>query len=326
MHLIGVLGRTGFHQVFVIGIVGIVVDRGQGRLGKSNAVKLAGVKQFLGLVDRLDHGDDDFVKQLAVFVPVQGIFGEDLFRAFIVGGHGIGAGIPHFIRGQSTGAFHAQFIDHALGKRIQARIGGNGVKVRSGILAGIHDGIFVGSGNADCLKELAFIGQGSGFLGIGLGEGFGVLIVLFSALQRLKSHGGIGCFVLGIVEGPFETGQPVFSNHVALIFAVGVDPYHIVAKMEGPDYGFIIMLPGMSSKADQCAGIVVIDKAVKTVVQDVQFLGALGHLDKPIFHFVGRGLVIMIYFQLFRGREAEAADSQSDDQNQRQDLLHTISS
>ena len=62
--------------------------------------------------------------------------------------------------------------------------------------------------------------------------------------------------------------------------------------------------------------MVIVDETVKAVVQDVQFLGALGHLDEPVFHFVGGGLIVMIHFQLFGGGEADAAEGQSDDQNQ----------
>ena len=281
VNLIGVLGGTGLGQV-VVELMGFTaIDGGQCGLGQRNMIQLAGLEQVVSHVLGLNHLDGHGIEALDVgCIPVVGVCSQDLLILVHIGGYSVGTGVPHVLPGDGLVPFHTHFFDQLSRQRIQAVIGGHGREVAQLVRAGINDGLIVGSGDAHHflkhgsikarrIDELPqFVGHGKASVQnalVGLCHVLGVIIVLSSTNDHFHGHRGVGGAVLGEIQNPLQTGDPVLGHHISLLVAVFVNPLHAVIEHESPGLAAILGVPILGGVAHQCAMGVVGQQTVDQV-------------------------------------------------------------
>ena len=322
--LIRILGGTGFNQVVMELIGGIVIDGGQVGLVQLITVNVAGFVQQEGLVSRFDHLHGDGVEQLIFLIVVEGVGSEDLEGAIHELAHIVRTIVPQGIEGHIAIAVCADLFQQSAADGAQAGVGGNSGEVAQRSGAGVHDGVIIGSRNADHLQELVQTQIQSGLL-VALGQGLGVLIVVARALDHFDGHGGVGGLVLGVVQSELQAPQEVFTGQGSHLVAFIVDPHDVVAEVEGP-VGAVVGGPILGHAGDQVAIVVVGQQTVDAVAQHVQVNSALGMLDAPILNFAALQLVVHIVGDFIGMGDDRQGRHHAQHQHEGKQLLHVSSS
>ena len=326
MDLVGVLGGTGFNQVVVELVVGIVIDGLELGGGQLDVVQLAGSEHLVGHVSGLHHLHGHGVEQLGAVDGVIGsVLGQHLLGLVDVLGDGVGAVVPHGGVVGAEVAIHADLSDQVSRQRSEAVVGRHGGEVGQLVHALVLDGVLVGAGNRDHLQELGAFASGQG-LGLVLGQALGVGVVITGALDHLNGHGGVGGLVLGVVQHPFQTGQPVLGGAVRHILTLVIHPGDVIVQLEDPGLATVGGGPFLGGGGNQRAGGVIGEQVLVAVAQHVQVNSGLRVVIAERFHFVRLGLVIAEVLDLVSSGERNAADGQRQRQHERHDLLHVFSS
>ena len=104
---------------------------------------------------------------------------------------------------------------------------------------------------------------------------------LGSAHDGLRRHGGVESLVLEGVQDPLKTHEEVLGGQVRLDLAVDVAPIDIVAQVEGPDGGVLVVLPAGCDGGHCLAVAVEAQQAVPAVGGDVQVGSGLAVQEVP---------------------------------------------
>ena len=194
--------------------------------------------------------------------------------------------VPHGGVIAGTEALHAQLLDQILGSGVEAVVGNHGVKVGAGAGAGEHQRVIIGSFHADTGSQHILVGHVSGSVALVLGQ----VVVIGSAHHSLGGHGGVESLVLESVQDPLKAHQEVFAGQVALHLAVDVAPVHIVAQVERPDGGVVVVLPALGDGGRNLAVAVKAQQTVPHVGGDVQIGGGLAVQEVPGLQLTVGGL------------------------------------
>ncbi len=316
MEIIGVLGRTLFYQVVIVGIAFIPRDNVQIGLGQVNVIQLAGLIQLEGHICGLHHLNGDGIEAgVLLSAPPGGVRLKDLLVALDVLGQQIGAAIPHGSVVHAQESIHTQLLNQGGGSGIQADVGRNGVKIGLLADAGIDHSVIVRGFNAHHAQEGLIVGSEG--LGLGFVQACGVVIIILGAHDHLIWHGGVGGSVLGGVQHPLQTGNKIGGCQVSLLLTVDVNPLEALAQMEGPGNSVIVGFPALCQTGHQLALGVRAEQAVDQVGGDIEVGGHLAvqdvqGLNLTVGGFIGNqvgdclciGLHRLIGFRRFRGARA----------------------
>ena len=253
-------------ELAVVLVVGVGGDGGDGALVQVHLVQLAVLVELEcdGLIG--DHGHGQTLEAADVgSIVVVGVGNIALGVALDILFDDIGAAVPHVGVVAATEGLDAQLVDQRLRGGVEAGVGGHGIKVGAGVLAGEHQSVVVGSLDAHACVQHILIAQ----VGGGSAHILGLLVVLLSAHDVQGGHGGVVGLVLGGVQHPLQTDQKIGGGDVLLHLAVAVHPVHIVAQVEGPDGGVLVGLPAGGDGGHQLAVAVEAHQAVPQVGDDV---------------------------------------------------------
>ena len=253
-------------ELAVVLVVGVGGDGGDGALVQVHLVQLAVLVELE--CDSLigDHGHGQTLEAADVGgIVVVGVGDIALGVALDILLDEVGAAVPHVGVVAATEGLDAQLVDQHLRGRVEAGVGGHGIKVGAGVLAGEHQSVVVGSLDAHACVQHILIAQVGGCSAHILG----LLVVLLSAHDVQGGHGGVVGLVLGGVQHPLQTDQKIGGGDVLLHLAVAVHPVHIVAQVEGPDGGVLVGLPAGGDGGHQLAVAVEAHQAVPQVGDDV---------------------------------------------------------
>ena len=266
MHLVAVLLGALLAQLSIVLAVGIGLDGGQGALADIHLVQLTVLIQLEGDGAVADHGDSEALKAADVGSIVVvgvgdvalGVLADELL-------HHIRAVVPHVGVVAGTEALDAQLGDQVLRDGVEAGVSSHGIEVRAGILAGEDQSVIIGSLNAHTGGQHIFVGQ----VGSGVAHVAGLLVIVRSTHQGLVGHGSIVGLVLGCVQHPLQTHEEVLAGQVSLDLAVDVHPVDIVAQVEGPDGGVLIVAPLLGHGRHGLAVAVKAQQALPQVGGDI---------------------------------------------------------
>ena len=253
-------------ELAVVLVVGVGGDGGDGALVQVHLVQLAVLVELEcdGLIG--DHGHGQTLEAADVgSIVVVGVGDIALGVALDILFDDIGAAVPHVGVVAATEGLDAQLVDQRLRGGVEAGVGGHGIKVGAGVLAGEYQSVVVGSLDAHACVQHILIAQ----VGGGRAHILGLLVVLLSAHDVQGGHGGVVGLVLGGVQHPLQTDQKIGGGDVLLHLAVAVHPVHIVAQVEGPDGGVLVGLPAGGDGGHQLAVAVEAHQAVPQVGDDV---------------------------------------------------------
>ena len=240
VHLVAELLGALLAQLIIVLAVGISLDGGQGALAHIHLVQLTVLVQLESNGAVADHGNGEAVeaghivctKVVGVGDVALGVLADELL-------HHIGTIVPHVGVIAGTEALNAQLVDQILRGGVEAGVGSNGIEVRAGILAGEDQGIIIRSLNAHACVQHILVGQ----VGSSIAHIAGLLIVISSTGQGFVGHGGVVGLVLGCVQHPLQTHEEVLAGQVSLDLAVDIHPVDIVAQVEGPNGGVLVVAP-----------------------------------------------------------------------------------
>ena len=253
-------------ELAVVLVVGVGGDGGDGALVQVHLVQLTVLVELEcdGLIG--DHGHGQTLEAADVgSIVVVGVGDIALGVALDILLDNIGAAVPHVGVVTAAEGLDAQLVDQRLRGGVEAGVGGHGIKVGAGVLAGEHQSVIVGSLDAHaCVQHILIVQVGGGSTHI-----LGLLVVLLSAHDVQGGHGGVVGLVLGGVQHPLQTDQKIGGGDVLLHLAVAVHPVHIVAQVEGPDGGVLVGLPAGGDGGYQLAVAVEAHQAVPQVGDDV---------------------------------------------------------
>ena len=323
MDLVGVLGGTTLNEVVVERIVLVLADGLELGSAQLNLIQLAVGEHLVGDVDGLDHLDRHGVKQLhGILVDVALVLGQNLLVLVDVVGDGVRAIVPHGLVGGAKVAVHADFGDQVRAQRSQAVVGSHGREVGQLVHAVIDQRVVVGRFNANHLKELIQAQRLGGVFAFGLRQFLGVVVVVRRAGDHLDGHRGVGRLVLGVVQNPLQTGEPVFGRAVCHVLALVVNPGDAFLQVEHPGLAAVGRGEILRGRGNQLTLAVVGEQVLVAVAQNVQVNGCLRIMVAERFHFSGLRLIVAEVLDLFCGSEIHAAEDQSQHQHERQSLLH----
>ena len=287
VHLVAELLGTLLTQLSIVLAVGIGLDGGQGALAHIHLVQLTVLIQLEGNGAVADHGNGEAVeaghivctKVVGVGDVALGVLADELL-------HHIRAIVPHVGVIACTEALDAQLGDQVLRDGVEAGVGRHGIKVRAGSLAGEDQGVIIGSLNAHTGGQHIFVGQ----VGSSVAHVAGLLVVVRSAHQSLVGHGGVVGLVLGCVQHPLQTHEEVLAGQVSLDLAVDVHPVDIVAQVEGPDGGVLIVAPLLGHGRHSLAVAVKAQQALPQVGGDIHVGSHLAVQHVPALQLTVGGL------------------------------------
>ena len=273
-------------ELAVVLVVGVGGDGGDGALVQVHLVQLAVLVELEcdGLIG--DHGHGQTLEAADVgSIVVVGVGDIALGVALDILLDEVGAAVPHVGVVTAAEGLDAQLVDQHLRDGVEAGVGGHGIKVGAGVLAGEHQSVVVGSLDAHaCVQHILIVQVGGGSAHI-----LGLLVVLLSAHDVQGGHGGVVGLVLGGVQHPLQTDQKIGGGDVLLHLAVAVHPVHIVAQVEGPDGGVLVGLPAGGDGGHQLAVAVEAHQAVPQVGDDVGVAEGLAVQQVPALDLtVGR--------------------------------------
>ena len=281
----GILGGTCLGQVVMELMRAAVVDHGKRGLSQRCMIQIAILEQGVCNILRLKHFDGHCLKTFhIVCVPVVGIGSQNLLVLVKERSHCVRAGVPHVLPGDCLVSLNTYFLNQLGRKRIQAVVGSNRGEVAQRIRAGVDDGLIVGSSDANHFLEhgsieagginvfAELIWNGNTIIHnalVGLRHVLRIFVVFRSTGDHFYWHGGIGGTILGEVQYPFQTGNPVLSHHVSLLVAVFVDPLHAVIQHEGPCLATVFRVPFLCGIAYQCAMRIIGQQSVNQVDKNI---------------------------------------------------------
>ena len=156
-------------------------------------------------------------------------------------------------------------LNEVLRGGVEAVVGNDSVEVGAGVLAGEDQSVVVRCLDADTGSQHILVGHVSSSVALVLGQ----VVVLGSAHDGLRRHGGVEGLVLEGVQDPLKTHEEVLGGQVRLDLAVDVAPIDIVAQVEGPDGGVVVVLPAGCDGGHCLAVAVEAHQAVPQVGDDV---------------------------------------------------------
>ena len=287
MHLVAELLGALLAELIVVLAVGIGLNGGQGALAHIHLVQLTVLVQLEGDGAVADHGDGEAVEAghivccivVGVGDVALGVLTDELL-------HHIRTVVPHVGVVASTEALDAQLGDQVLRDGVEAGVGRHGIKVRAGSLAGEDEGVIIGSLDAHTGSQHIFVGQ----VGSSVAHVAGLLVVVSSAHQSLVGHGGVVGLILGSVQHPLQTHEEVLAGQVSLDLAVDVHPIHIVAQVEGPDGGVVVVAPLLCHGGHSLAVAVKAQQTLPQVRGDIHVGSHLGVQHVPALQLTVGGL------------------------------------
>ena len=150
----------------------------------------------------------------------------------------------------------------------------------------VNNSVVVWGFEANHFAELGAFSSGQRFCFI-LRQGFGVLIVLFSAFDHLNRHCGVVGVVLVEVENPLQTGSKVLCITVCFFIAIDIDPFYAFAYFEFPGQTAIFAAPLFCDTWNQLTLWIGLQQAVHQAGQVFAVFCTLGVEDVESFQFSG---------------------------------------
>ena len=135
--------------------------------------------------------------------------------------------VPHGGVIAGAEAIDAQLVDEVLRGGVEAVVCCNSVEVGAGALAGEDQSVVVRCLDADTGSQHILVGHIGSRVALVLGQ----VVVLSSAHDGLRGHGGVEGLVLEGVQDPLEAHEEVLGGQVRLDLAVDVAPIDIVAQV-----------------------------------------------------------------------------------------------
>ena len=286
VHLVAELGGALLAQELVVLVVGIGGDGGQVGLGQVDVIELAVLVELQAHGQVGDHGDGVMLETGAVVCSVVvGVGDEALGVLLDVLLDEVRTIVPHGGVIAGAEAIDAQLVDEVLRGGVEAVVSSDSVEVGAGVLAGEDQSVVVRCLDADTSSQHILVGHVSSSVALVLGQ----VVVLSSAHDGLRGHGGVEGLVLERVQDPLKTHEEVLGGQVRLDLAVDVAPIDIVAQVEGPDGGVLVGLPARGDGGHQLAVAVEAHQAVPQVGDDVGVAEGLAVQQVPALDLtVGR--------------------------------------
>ena len=265
-------------QLLVEHVGRIGLDGGDAALAQIDLVQLTVLVQLQADGAIGDHGDGHALKAADVgSVVVAGVGDIALGVALDILLDDVRAIVPHGGVVAAAEALDAQLVEQGGSDGVEAVVSRHGVEVRAGILAGEDQRVVIGSLDADTGSQQVLIGH----VGSSVAGCLGLLVVIGSAHDGIVGHGGVVGLILVGVHDPLEADQEVLAGQVVLHFAVGIDPIDVIAQVEGPDGGIVVVLPAGSDGGHDLAVAVEAQQAVPQVGDHVGVLSLLGVQHVP---------------------------------------------
>ena len=259
-------------------VVGVGGDGGQVGLGQVDVIDFAVLVQLQAHGQVGDHGDGVMLETGAVVCGVVvGVGDEALGVLLDVLLDEVRTIVPHGGVVAGAEAIDAQLVDEVLRGGVEAVVGNDSVEVGAGVLAGEDQSVVVRCLDADTGSQHILVGHVSSSVALVLGQ----VVVLGSAHDGLRRHGGVESLVLEGVQDPLKTHEEVLGGQVRLDLAVDVAPIDIVAQVEGPDGGVLVVLPAGCDGGHCLAVAVEAQQAVPAVGGDVQVGSGLAVQEVP---------------------------------------------
>ena len=274
-------------QLAVVPVVGVVGDGGQGGLHQIDLVQLTVLVQLVADVHIAQHGHGEALKAAHVVgAVVAGVGDVALGVALNILLHDVGTAVPHGGVVAGAEALDAQLVDQVLSSRVEAVVGGHGIEIGAGVGAGEHQSVIIRCFHADAEAQHILVGQ----VGGSVAQLLGVCVVVGSAHHVVVGHGGVVGLVLVRVHDPLKAHQEVLAGQVGLHLAVDIDPIDIVAQVERPDGGVLVVLPAGSNGGCHLAVAVKTQQAVPQVGDDIGVGSLLGVQHVPALQLAVGGL------------------------------------
>ena len=268
-------------------VVGVGGDGGQVGLGQVDVIDLAVLVQLQAHGQVGDHGDGMMLETGAVVCSVVvGVGDEALGVLLDILLDEVRTIVPHGGVIAGAEAIDAQLVDEVLRGGVEAVVSSDGVEVGAGVLAGEDQSVVVRSLDADTSSQHILVGHIGSSVALVLGQ----VVVLGSAHDGLRGHGGVEGLVLEGVQDPLEAHEEVLGGQVRLDLAVDVAPIDIVAQVEGPDGGVLVVLPAGCDGGNCLAVAVEAQQAVPAVGGDVQVGSGLAVQEVPSLQLTVSGL------------------------------------
>ena len=265
-------------QLLVEHVGRIGLDGGDAALAQIDLVQLTVLVQLQADGAIGDHGDGQALKAADVgCIVVAGVGDIALGVALDILLDDVRAIVPHGGVVAAAEALDAQLVEQGRSDGVEAVVSRHGVEVRAGILAGEDQSVVIGSLDADTGSQHVLIGH----VGSSVAGCLGLLVVIGSAHDGIVGHGGVVGLILIGVHDPLEADQEILAGQVVLHLAVGIDPIDVIAQVEGPDGGIVVVLPAGSDGGHDLAVAVEAQQAVPQVGDDVGVGSLLGVQHVP---------------------------------------------
>ena len=273
--LIGVLGFNVRYQI-IVPLVVLFVDFVQTSFAQRSVVNFFVLPVLPGQVTGFYHLEGNGVEQVAILIPIHWVLGVDFLVALSVGGHGVWTIVPHILVVHRFNICRAaQLVDHALCHWVQTAVGCYRWEVWHWSGTGVNNGVFVRSFHLNHFAEFGAFPSGQSHCLI-FAQGLGPLVVFICTFDHFQRHRGVGRVVLIEVQYPLQTGCKVFRGGSCFFVAVYVNPFYIVAQVEGPSFTAVLAVPSLCDTWNQFTGRVRFQQAVYQVTKVFTIFCSLG--------------------------------------------------